>query len=94
MLPGHFLVNTGQLLERWANDRIPATPHRVRNFSGELRHSAAFLVAPRKDVMIETLPTCIDAEHPDKYPPITYGEHLAAIRAQNYDIPDKDQNAA
>ena len=29
MLPGMFLINTGLFLEKWCNDRIPATPHRV-----------------------------------------------------------------
>ena len=30
-LPGTFLVNGGDLLRRWTNDRFLATPHRVLN---------------------------------------------------------------
>ena len=94
MLKGHFLINTGQLLTRWSNDTIPATPHRVINSTGHLRHSVAFLTATRPDVLIECLPSCQGPGNPPKYPPVTYGEHIAAIHKQNYDIPDQKTEAA
>lgn len=86
-LPGHFIINTGQTLERWANDKIPATPHRVINSSGQLRHSAAYLVSTREDVVLECLPSCQGPGDPAKYPPFTYGEHIANMRKQNYHLP-------
>lgn len=64
-----FLINTGQLLTRWCNDRIPATPHRVINASGGLRHSAAFLIGTQADVDLECLPSCHGPDDPPKYPP-------------------------
>ncbi len=94
MLPGHFLINTGQFLSRWSNDTIPATPHRVINASGELRHSVAFLTATRPDVLAECLPSCQSAENPAKYPPISYADHVQEIRKINYDIPETETAAA
>lgn len=88
IVPGAFLVNTGQLLTRWANDRIPATPHRVINATGKLRHSVAFLIGARPDVELSCIPSCEGPDNPAKYPPISYGAHIAEIRAKNYDIPD------
>ena len=86
-IPGHFLINTGQTLERWANDKVPATPHRVINSSGQLRHSAAYLVGTREEVVLECLPSCQGPDNPAKYPPFTYGEHIANMRKQNYHLP-------
>ena len=91
--PDCFLINTGQLLTRWCNDRIPATPHRVINASGGLRHSVAFLIAARADVELECLPSCHGPDNPAKYPPITYAAHIAEIRKRNYDIGDADERA-
>jgi len=90
--PGCFLINTGQLLTRWCNDRIPATPHRVINASGELRHSVAFLIATRADVELECVPSCQGPGNPAKYPPISYGAHIAEIKKQNYDIQSLDED--
>ena len=90
MLPGHLLINTGAFLARWCNDRIPATPHRVINETGELRHSVAFLVATRPDVVCECLPNCHGPDNPPKYAPTNYADYIAAIRKVNYHLNDKD----
>ncbi|MFM9966888.1 MAG: isopenicillin N synthase family dioxygenase [Burkholderiales bacterium] len=86
-LPGHFLINTGQTLTKWSNDKVPATPHRVINSSGHLRHSVAFLIGTRNDAMLECIPSCQGPGNPAKYAPFTYGEHMAALRKQNYHLP-------
>lgn len=90
MLPGHLLINTGAFLARWCNDRIPATPHRVINGTGKLRHSVAFLVATRSDVVVECMPSCQGPDNPAKYEPINYADYVAAIRKKNYDIAEQD----
>ena len=87
-LPGHFLINTGQTLTKWSNDRVPATPHRVINSSGHLRHSVAFLIGTRNDAALECIPSCQGPGNPPKYAPFTYGEHMAALRKQNYHLKD------
>jgi isopenicillin N synthase-like dioxygenase len=87
-LPGHFLINTGQTLTKWSNDRVPATPHRVINSSGHLRHSVAFLIGTRNDAVLECIPSCQGPGNPAKYAPFTYGEHMAALRKQNYHLQD------
>ncbi|MFP6733071.1 MAG: 2-oxoglutarate and iron-dependent oxygenase domain-containing protein [Rhodospirillales bacterium] len=90
MLPGHLLINTGAFLTRWSNDRIPATPHRVINATGKLRHSVAFLVATRSDVVVECIPSCQGPDNPAKYEPSNYADYIAAIRKMNYDIGEAD----
>ncbi|WP_454688557.1 isopenicillin N synthase family dioxygenase [Achromobacter aloeverae] len=91
-LPGSFLVNGGDLLRRWTNDRFLATPHRVINNSGKERYAIPFFMDCNIDWTMECLPTCQDEDHPPKYAPITYTEYLAWYRNQNY--ADRDKSAS
>src|SRR5712664_42730 len=57
-----FVVNGGDILHRWTNERFLSTPHRVRNVSGQLRYAVPFFCDPNHDTIIECLPTCQSAE--------------------------------
>ncbi|WP_181779138.1 isopenicillin N synthase family dioxygenase [Pseudonocardia pini] len=80
--PGALLVNLGDALARWTNDRWVSTMHRVAapRVDGVLvpRRSAAFFHDGDVDAVIAPLSTCVDAEHPALYEPVTVGEHLRA----------------
>jgi isopenicillin N synthase-like dioxygenase len=76
LVPGTFVVNIGDLMAQWTNDRWVSTLHRVVN---PLEHdwakprlSLAFFHQPNYDCLVENL----DRAHPAKYPPVTSGEHL------------------
>lgn len=80
-VPDAFVVNVGDALERWSNDRWRSTLHRVvvpPHGAGRdcTRQSLAFFHNANWDAVIECLPTCTDAEHPPRYPPVTAGTHL------------------
>jgi len=80
---GGFLVNLGDLLAEWTNDRWRSTLHRVvpppADQGGSFRRrSVAFFQQPNWDAVIKCLPTCTDADHPPRYAPVTSGEHLLA----------------
>ncbi|HZQ60813.1 MAG TPA: 2-oxoglutarate and iron-dependent oxygenase domain-containing protein [Casimicrobiaceae bacterium] len=94
VLPGKYLINTGDLLRRWTNDRWLSTPHRVMNVSGTDRYSIAFFFGPDLERKLSCLPTCHDAEHPPKYPPISYGEYKLEFVSANYFKVDHSQAAA
>jgi len=72
-IEGTFVVNVGDLLARWTNDRFRSTPHRVVNRSGEERLSIAMFVDPDHDTLIE--PVCEPGETP-RYPPVTCGDYI------------------
>ena len=80
---GAFLVNVGDLMAEWTNDRWRSTLHRVvpppDDLQGEFRRrSIAWFQQPNHDARIEVLETCVSADRPPRYPPTTSGEHLMA----------------
>jgi isopenicillin N synthase-like dioxygenase len=82
-LEGHFLVNGGDMLRRWTNDRFLATPHRAINRSGKERYAIPFFVDCNIEWPIECLSTCISVERPARYPRFTYAEYMAAYQDMN-----------
>ena len=76
-----IVVNIGDMLQRFSNKKLPSTTHRVVNPEGEKRrqprYSIPFFLHPNADCLIDTLPSCIDADHPNLYPePITAHDYL------------------
>jgi isopenicillin N synthase-like dioxygenase len=84
LIPGTLLVNLGNMMKRWSNDRFPSTPHGVVNDSGKDRYSIAFFFSPNVDAVIECLPSCVDADHPPRYPPAVYRDLVLQFYNANY----------
>eukprot|EP01083_Nonionella_stella_P064545 168314_1 len=75
-IPGTFIVNIGDMLQRWTNDRFFSARHRVVKRTARERFSVPFFYEPRADAVVEVLAACVaDGEEP-KYAPITYAEYL------------------
>jgi isopenicillin N synthase-like dioxygenase len=79
-----FVVNGGDILHRWSNERFLSTPHRVRNVSGQVRYAIPFFCDPDHDTMIECLPSCQSTARPSKYPPVKFGDYALWFAAQRY----------
>ena len=72
-----LVINTGDLMQRWTNDKYLSSWHRVINrHAGRPRYSIAYFFDLDHYAVIQTLPTCVDAQHPAKYEPITAGDHI------------------
>jgi isopenicillin N synthase-like dioxygenase len=78
---GAMVVNVGDMLQRLTNHVLPSTTHRVVNpppeRRGTARYSMPFFLHPAPDFVIETLPGCISADNPNRYPePLSSQEYL------------------
>jgi len=80
-MPGCFIVNIGDMMARWTNDRWVSTLHRVVNppaerIAASRRQSLVFFHNPNYDAVVACLPGCADPANPPKYAPTTSGGHL------------------
>lgn len=78
---GALVVNIGDMLQRLTNHVLPSTTHRVVNPAPERAHlprySIPFFLHFAPDFLIETLPSCVGADNPNRYPtPITAQDFL------------------
>lgn len=84
LLEQAFLVNSGDILRRWTNDRFLSTSHRVMNNSGKDRYAIPFFVGPSDDALVSAIPTCVSEENPKKYKDVTSGEYQRWFTNRNY----------
>jgi isopenicillin N synthase-like dioxygenase len=84
LVPGTLLVNLGNMMKRWSNDRFLSTPHGVLNDSGTERYSIAFFYSPNPASRIECLPSCTAPGNPARYPPALYRDLILQFFNANY----------
>ncbi|KAE8145249.1 oxidoreductase [Aspergillus avenaceus] len=72
-VPGALVVNLGNLMMRWTNDRYLSNLHRVINTSGNERYSVPFFFGGNPDYVVECLPS---EETEGKYPPVSVREWM------------------
>jgi isopenicillin N synthase-like dioxygenase len=84
IIPGTFLVNLGNIMRRWSNDRFLSTPHGVINESGTDRYSIAYFHSPNPSAVIECLPSCVSADNPPRYPKAVYRDLVLEFYRANY----------
>jgi isopenicillin N synthase-like dioxygenase len=67
-VPNAFVINLGDLMSRWSNDKWVSTLHRVVNPpSRARRQSIAFFHNINHDQVVSCIPTCTDQKNPPKY---------------------------
>lgn len=81
-IDGGYVINIGDLMARWTNDRWTSTLHRVVNPDAgsavsTRRQSMPFFHNANYQARIECLPSCVAAGELPKYEPVYAGPHLA-----------------
>ncbi|RMD48349.1 MAG: isopenicillin N synthase family oxygenase [Alphaproteobacteria bacterium] len=74
-IPGTFVINIGDIMQRLTNDRYLANLHRVVNISGRDRYSLPFFFDFDYETVVAPLPECCGPDNPPRYEPIVSGEH-------------------
>ncbi|MFC3231229.1 isopenicillin N synthase family dioxygenase [Marinibaculum pumilum] len=77
-LPGSFLVNSGDALQRWSGGRVLSTEHFVRNRSGRERVSIPLFYGPDADTVLDGMPGHGSAV------PVTYGAYTQWFSDRTY----------
>lgn len=75
-----IVINVGDMLQRLTNNYLKSTTHRVVNPPREEWHlprlSIPFFLHPVSNMDLSCLESCVSAENPLHYAPITAGEYL------------------
>jgi isopenicillin N synthase-like dioxygenase len=71
---GSLVVNLGDILQVWSNDRYHAPLHRVRANCEAERFTAPFFFNPSYDTQYRPLPSTVDQKNPARYKAIEWGE--------------------
>ena len=80
-IPGAFIINIGDLMQRWTNDKWVSTVHRVVNPANPeeamaRRQSFAFFHQPNWFAEIKCLDVCLELGEAAKYEPVLSGPYL------------------
>jgi isopenicillin N synthase-like dioxygenase len=79
--PGAYVINIGDLMQQWTNDRWRSTVHRVVNPTDDAgwdqrRLSLGFFCHPNYDAPVACLPGCAEADGTARYAPILAGDYM------------------
>ena len=81
VVEGSLIVNTGDMLRQWTNDRWCSNEHRVLPPSADAPSeelvSLVFFHEPDTEALIAPLPTCVSADNPARHAPVTANQYLA-----------------
>ncbi len=80
-IDGSLIVNTGDMLRQWTNDRWCSNEHRVlppaETAPDEELISLVFFHEPDADAVVTPFETCVSEDNPARYEPITAMDYLA-----------------
>ena len=80
--PGSIVINLGDCMQVWTNDRYRAAVHRVLPMSTSTRMSIPYFLNPARDRVVE--PVCELAHDGPRYRPFPFKQFIDARSADNY----------
>jgi len=86
-----FVINIGDMMQRWTNDLFVSTPHRVLNVTGRERYSLPFFFGANHDTVVRPLAACTGPGRPPRYPPTRCGYWTERMHTEAYAYRRRDR---
>ncbi|KAK9676370.1 hypothetical protein RND81_11G072800 [Saponaria officinalis] len=82
--PGAYIINVGDIIQVWSNDKYESVEHRVMVNSNKDRLSIPYFFNPAHYVMVKPLQGLISDRNPAKYREYNWGEFFATRKKSNF----------
>lgn len=83
-VPDSFIINVGDIIQVWSNDRYESAEHRVSVNSHKERFSMPYFFNPGSDAMIEPLEELVSDDSPPRYEAYNWGEFFSTRKNSNF----------
>ncbi|PRQ23270.1 putative ent-kaurene synthase [Rosa chinensis] len=82
--PNAYIINLGDTLQVWSNERYESTEHRVMVNSEKERFSIPYFLEPAHYTIIKPLEELINEQNPAKYRPYSWGKFTTHRKLSNF----------
>ncbi|KAL1534697.1 jasmonate-induced oxygenase 2-like isoform X1 [Salvia divinorum] len=82
--PNAYIVNVGDIIQVWSNDKYESVEHRVKVNAERERFSIPYFMNPTHDTMVEPLDELLSSRNPAKYRAYSWGEFFARRKLSNF----------
>ncbi|KAK4477061.1 hypothetical protein RD792_016266 [Penstemon davidsonii] len=79
-----YIVNVGDLIQVWSNDKYESVEHRVKVNSEKERFSIPFFLNPSHNIWVQPLEEFINDQSPAKYKGYSWGKFYATRKLSNF----------
>ncbi|XP_074325515.1 protein DMR6-LIKE OXYGENASE 2-like [Apium graveolens] len=82
--PNAYIINVGDIIQVWSNDRYESVEHRVMVNSERERFSIPFFFNPSHSTMVKPLVELTNDENPANYKEYNWGKFFATRKLSNF----------
>ncbi|WCJ33789.1 2-oxoglutarate (2OG) and Fe(II)-dependent oxygenase superfamily protein [Euphorbia peplus] len=83
-IPNSYIINVGDALQVWSNDKYESVEHRVMLNGAKERFSIPFFFDPSHYTVVQPLDELIDDKNRPKYRPYSWGKFMMNRRYSNF----------
>ncbi|KAK1276831.1 Flavonol synthase/flavanone 3-hydroxylase [Acorus gramineus] len=83
-IPDSYIINVGDLVQVWSNERYESAEHRVSVNSKRERFSIPFFFNPAHYTIVAPLEEMTNEENPPKYKPFDWGDFFKTRKNSNF----------
>ncbi|KAL6270289.1 hypothetical protein ACE6H2_027200 [Prunus campanulata] len=82
--PNAYIINVGDIIQVWSNERYESVEHRVMVNSEKERFSIPCFLNPAHYTQVKPLKELTDERNPDKYKPYSWGKFITHRKLSNF----------